>query len=288
NSATQPGVAPGPLLYKIRDLIYEAAGIFQPDHKLRLLEGACAKRMSDKRVTNIRSYYEMLTMNKESASEMCLLLNEITIGETCFFRNQPQLDALRHLVLPAILERRARQSLRHLRLWSAGCSTGEEPYTLAILLLEESEGLLKNCTFEICATDLNDRSLEHARQAVYGDYATRNLTPRLRDKYFIATGDKLKVKDAVKDKIKLSRLNLLDDSKMVFMKGMDVIFCCNVLIYFDTRSKKRVYMHFYNNLQADGYLFLGHSESMFGVSDDFRLVHMPSTTGYVKAERKKA
>ena len=178
--------------------------------------------------------------------------------------------------------------IRRLRIWSAGCSTGEEPYTLSMLLLEEAQGRLKDWTIEILATDLNERSLEHARNAIYGTYSTRHLSPHYRQKYFTPAADQLQVQAPVRSGITFSRLNLSDDGRMTFMKGLDVIFCCNVLIYFDLASKRRVIQHFYNNLLPHGYFFLSHSESLYGVSDDFRLVHLPGATAYIKGERTQA
>jgi len=279
--------SPDPQLIRIRDLIYQVAGIFQPDNKLRLLEDRCGKRMQTLGVSALHEYYECLTTKPIRQAELTSLLNEITIGETCFFRNQPQLDAVRNVVLPKILEAKAKLPLRNLRIWSAGCSTGEEPYTLSIMLLEESAGRLKGWTFEILATDLNERSLAHARQGLYGTYSTRNLTAYFRQKYFIARGDDLHVTPEVQARVNFSRVNLSDDSRMAFMKGIDVIMCCNVLIYFDGASKRRVIQHFYNNLLGHGYLLLGHSESLYGISDDFRLVHLPSATAYVRAEKRQ-
>jgi len=213
------------------------------------------------------------------------LLNEITIGETCFFRSQPQLDALRHIVIPKILAAKSALPIRRLRIWSAGCSTGEEPYTLSMLMLEELHGRLKDWTIEILATDLNERSLAHAKNAIYGTYSTRNLTPYYRQKYFTPAAEQLQVQPVVHKSIVFNRLNLSDDGRMTFMKGLDIIFCCNVLIYFDLVSKRRVIQHFYNNLLSHGYLFLGHSESLFGITDEFRLIHLPGATAYIKGER---
>ena len=275
-----------PQLLQIRDLVYQVAGIFQPDNKLRLLEDRCSKRMQALGVSSLREYYECLTIRPVRQAELVSLLNEITIGETCFFRNQPQLDAVRNIVLPHILEARSKLPLRQLRLWSAGCSTGEEPYTLAMLLMEES-ARLKGWTFEILATDLNERSLAHARKGVYGTYSTRNLTAYFKQKYFTGSGEEMQVRPEVQASVKFSRLNLLDDARMPFMKGIDLIMCCNVLIYFDGVSKRHVIQHFYNNLLPHGYFFLGHSESLFGISDDFRLVHFPSATAYVRCPTRQ-
>jgi chemotaxis protein methyltransferase CheR len=157
-----------------------------------------------------------------------------------------------------------------------------------MLLLEESQRRLKDWTVEILATDLNERSLAHAKNAVYGTYSTRNLPALYRQKYFSPSGDQLEVQPAVRSNITFSRLNLSDDSRMIFMKSLDIVFCCNVLIYFDLTSKRRVIQHFYNNLLPHGYLFLGHSESLYGVSNDFCLVHLPGATAYVKGEPSPA
>ena len=274
---------PDPELVRLRDLVYQVAGIFHPDNKLRLLLDRCSRRMKELKVATLREYFECLTVKPIRQAELIALLNEITIGETCFFRNQPQLDGLRQIVVPRIIEAKAKLPLRRLRIWSAGCSTGEEPYTLSMLLREEP--LLNDWTIEIIATDLNERSLTHAKNARYGNYSTRNLATLYRQKYFVSGGEFLQVQPAARTNVSFSRLNLSDDARMLFMKGLDVVFCCNVLIYFDLASKRRVIQHFYNNLLPHGYLFLGHSESLYGVSDDFRLVHLPGTTAYVKADR---
>jgi chemotaxis protein methyltransferase CheR len=279
---------PDPELVRIRDLIYQVAGIFHPDNKLRLLQDRIDRRMKELKTLSLRDYFECLTTKPIRQAEMVALLNEITIGETCFFRNQPQLDALRQIVIPKILEAKSKIPLRRLRIWSAGCSTGEEPYTLSMMMLEEANVRLKDWTVEILATDLNERSLVHAKNGIYGTYSTRNVTPQIRQKYFVVAGDQLQVQPAVRSSISFSRLNLSDDARMTFMKSLDIVFCCNVLIYFDIASKRRVIQHFYNNLLPHGYLFLGHSESLYGVSDDFRLVHLPGATAYIKGERGQA
>ncbi len=283
--AVESFAAPDPFMVRIRDLIYQVAGIFHADNKLRALEERCMRRMQVLAIKTYRDYYDCLTVKSIRQAELVALLNEITIGETCFFRNQPQIDGIRNIVLPKILEQRAKLSLRHLRIWSAGCSTGEEPYTLCMIMLEETATRLKGWTFEILATDLNERSLNHAKNGVYNAYSTRNLPALFREKYFAANGNDLQIDRNVKNYVNFSRLNLTDETKMLFMKGLDMILCCNVLIYFDGASKKRVIQHFYNGLLPHGYLFLGHSESLYGVSEDFRLVHMPSSTAYVKGKR---
>jgi chemotaxis protein methyltransferase CheR len=273
-----------PAYLKIRDLIYEISGIYQPQEKLYLLASRCARRMAALNAATPAEYLTHLTVRANRETELRSLLNEITIGETYMFRSPAQLDALRNVILPELIKGKAGMGVKRLRLWSAGCSTGEEPYTLAMFLLEESAKLLSGWTFDILATDLNDHSLAAAKAGVYGEYSLRGTTDALRRKYFKPHDDKrLQASDQLKSLIRFERVNLSDDSKMIFIKGLDLIFCCNVLIYFDLNSKRRVMQHFHSNLLSGGYLFLGHAESLFQVDDRFRLLHFPGAIGYWKA-----
>jgi chemotaxis protein methyltransferase CheR len=276
-----------PIFRQIRDLVYKVSGIFQLEEKLYLLVDGCGRRMKQLGVRTAREYWDLLTAHANRDAELRQLLNELTIGETCLFRSPPQLDALRKVILPELVAEKTKQVVKRLRIWSAGCSTGEEPYTLAMNMLEESEHLLKGWTVEILATDLNDRSVEAAKAGIYGDYALRSTTDYFKRKYFSAIDDKkLQVRPEVKKLITFSRLNLQDNSKMLFMKGMDLIFCCNVLIYFDGPSKSRVVDHFFSNLNFGGYFFLGTSESLLKLNDKFHLVHFPGAIAYWKPSLK--
>ncbi len=272
-----------PIFRQIRDLVYKVCGIFQLEEKLYLMADACARRMKQLSVRTPREYWDLLTAHSSREAELRQLLNEVTIGETCLFRSPPQLEALRKVILPEMVQEKSKQVIKRLRIWSAGCSTGEEPYTLAMNMLEESERLLKGWTVEILATDLNDRSVETAKAGVYGDYALRSTPELFKRKYFTQVDEKkLEIRPEVKKLITFSRLNLQDDSRMLFMKGMDLIFCCNVLIYFDGPSKGKVVNHYYSNLNFGGYFFLGTSESLLNLNDNFRLVHFPGTLAYWK------
>jgi len=286
---TAPQTAPtktepvDPVYRQIRDLVYKVSGIYKADEKLYLLADGCVRRMKLMGAKSPRDYWDHLTANPSRDGELRQLLNEITIGETCLFRSQPQLDAVRKVILPEIVVEKTKQITKRLRIWSAGCSTGEESYTLAMNMMEESERLLKGWTVEILATDLNDRSVETAKAGIYGDYALRNTTDYYKRKYFTTLDEKkLQVRPEVKKLITFSRLNLQDDSKMLFMKGMDLIFCCNVLIYFDGASKAKVVNHYYTNLNFGGYFFLGTSESLLNLNDKLHLVHFPGSIAYWK------
>src|SRR5271169_4642151 len=189
-----------PVFLRVRDLVYQTCGIYHSDEKLYLLVAACQRRMATgTKGTDAKGYLELLTGTPSKERETRELLNEITIGETCLFRSQPQINALKNVILPELLVERTRMGVKKLKIWSAGCSTGEEPHTLSILFLEEKEKLLRDWNFEIQATDLNDRSIEAARVGVYGDYALRNTPEAYKRKYFTpAENGKLKVKDEVK------------------------------------------------------------------------------------------
>ena len=271
-----------PALSKIRDLVYRVSGIFQTDNKFYLLASRCQRRMKVLESATFANYLEHLTTKPDRVAELRNLLNEITIGETYFFRSQPQIDAVSKIILPKLTAQPSRQGVKKIRIWSAGCSTGEEPYTMSILLMEQLVQKFSGWSFEIIATDLNDNSILKCKEGLYGEYAMRNLSAQMREKYFKPEAALHRVRDEVRAYVKFDRLNLQDQSKVLFMKGFDIIFCCNVLIYFDGASKKRIVEHFYGGLLPGGYFFLGNSESLYGIYDQFRLLHFPGAIAYWK------
>jgi chemotaxis protein methyltransferase CheR len=268
-----------PALIKLRDLIYRLSGIYHPENKFYLLATRSRRRMKVINSNTFADYLEHLTTRPNRDAEVRSLLNEITIGETYFFRSQTQMDAVNKIILPKLMALPSKQVVKKLRFWSAGCSTGEESYTLSILLLEQVAQKLKGWTFEIIATDLNENSITKCREGVYAEYAVRNLSPERRQRFFKQEGSLYRVNDEVRAAVKFDRLNLQDQSKMLFMKGFDLVFCCNVLIYFDGVAKRRTVDHFYNGLIPGGHFFLGECETLFGIYDQFRLVHFPGATG---------
>jgi len=192
-----------PAYLKIRDAIYQISGIYQAEEKLYLLASRCARRMSAVNAKTPTEYLEHLTVRTNREAELRLLLNEITIGETYMFRSPPQLAALRDVILPQIVQTKNAMGFKRLHLWSAGCSTGEEPYTLAMFLREESEKMLAGWTFDILATDLNDNSLTAAKAGIYGEYSLRSTTEPLRRRYFKPHDEKrLQATDQLKSLIR--------------------------------------------------------------------------------------
>lgn len=272
-----------PAYLAIRDLIYRNAGIYYSADKLYLMAERCQRRMKLLGAPSAEEYLARLNSSPGSATEIRSLLNEITVGETYMFRSPSQLAALQNIIIPGIIADQNNAHTKHIRIWSAGCSTGEEPYTLAMILLELGESQLKGWTFEVLASDINDTSLEIARAGVYGEYALRNTAAAFRSKYFDRHDQvRLQIKSRVKSVVHFSRLNLNDVDSFRLLNPIHVIFCCNVLIYFDLASKSHVIQGFYSTLLPQGHLFLGHAESLFQVTTPFRLVHFPQATAYRK------
>jgi chemotaxis protein methyltransferase CheR len=228
-----------------------------------------------------QDYYPLLKFPQRSG-ELKFFLDEITTNETYFFRNMAQLEVFENKLLPELVALKNKMNFRKLRIWSAASSSGEEAYTLAMILLEKRSTLLKDWIIEIVGTDINETVIAQAREGVYNAYSVRNIPEAYRRKYIREENGTFIVAPVVKKDVTFTNLNLYEDGKMVFMKTFDIVFCANVLIYFDTASKAKVVQHFYNNLQPYGYFFVGQSESLHGVNDEFKTVHFPGCFGYKK------
>ncbi|TGU74543.1 protein-glutamate O-methyltransferase CheR [Geomonas terrae] len=268
---------------QLRDYIYNVCGIYFHSSKKYFLESRLARRMEGTGCKTHADYYQFVRSPATGRSELSKLLDEITTNETCFFRNMPQLNALENKFLPEIVAAKGKIGFKKLRIWSAGSSSGEEAYTMAMILLEKRQTLLKDWIIEIVGTDINETVLAQAREGVYNSYSVRNTPDYYLKKYFKEEAPgRFVLSPEVKKLATFSQLNLYDDNKMLFMKSFDFIFCANVLIYFDTSSKSKVVQHFYNNLQPYGYFFVGQSESLHGVNDKFKTVHFPGGFTYNK------
>jgi chemotaxis protein methyltransferase CheR len=269
-------------LNQLRDLIYEACGIFFPDNKRYFLETRFARRMEAVGAKSYGEYVRFLKQAPDRDTEMKRLIGEITTNETSFFRNMPQFTALQSIIIPKLVEVKGAIGFKRLKIWSAACSSGEEPYTIAMILMEKASSQLAGWQFEVHAADISEQVLAKARDGVYTEYALRTMTDYFKKKYFVQQGPNYTISPEVKKYVRFQNLNLYDDGKMVFMKGFDIIFCCNALIYFDQNSKKKVVQHFFNNLNKGGYLFIGHSESLYGINETFKLHHYPGGVVYQK------
>jgi chemotaxis protein methyltransferase CheR len=266
----------------LRDCVYSHCGIFFDNDSKYLLEKRLARRLTALNLPSFRDYYHYLKYNRKKDQELMDIMDILTTNETYFFRESFQLKAFTEEVIPELIQRKSVTGNRSLRIWSAGCSTGEEAYTIAMLLHGTMD--LRGWKIEIIGTDISQRVLQHARRAVYGKSAFRATDERYVKRFFIEQEDGLKVCDEIRDLVTISHLNLFDVNRMVMLGKMDLIFCRNVIIYFDLAAKKRVIESFFSTLYEGGYLLLGHSESLMNVTTQFTLRHFKNDMIYQKPE----
>jgi len=265
----------------LRDFIYEKTGIFFAENKTYLLESRLSNRLDELGFSSFEDYYYFLKYNNlDSKKELNNLLNVVTTNETSYFRNPPQLDAFKAIIQKNYLSNNNLSASSPIKIWSAACSTGEEPYTLAIILLELMEASRKNFSFVIYATDISSKVLESAKRGVYGPYSIRNMDNAIINKYFRKNGENWTIKDKVKQYVKIDFMNLTDREAYKKYRYMDIIFCRNVLIYFDEKAKKKVIDLMYESLKPGGFLTVGHAESLHNISRAFKPVMFPGAIAY--------
>jgi len=267
---------------QLRDFIYEKSGIYFADSKKGLLENRLTFRLKAYNFTDYEKYYYLLKYDPQAAKELRALYDTITTNETSFFRSPPQIEAFAEKALPDVMSRRQKSGEKVLRIWSAGCSTGEEAYTLGIVLKEVLKDAFREWDIKICASDISEKALRSAKQAAYNEYALRGVPAEIRQKYFKGENSLFVVMDEIRSLVELQFLNFMDTPRMQLMKGFDIIFCRNVLIYFDDAARKKIVSHLYDNINPGGYLFIGHSESLHNITRAFKLVHFPGALGYKK------
>jgi chemotaxis protein methyltransferase CheR len=265
---------------KLRDMVYERTGLYFDQRKKYFFSRRVVQRMEAVGATSPFDYYQTIRYDG-GADELEQLAEALTTNETYFFREYPQLKAFAEDILPEVLERKRRKGHRFLRLWSAGCSTGEESYTLAIILREMIEDLSR-WEIHLTASDLNREALLYAKRAVYSERSVKDVPSPYLSKYFWPFNGAWKVDPCITAMVRFQHANLLDLSFAQSLQGLDFVFCRNVLIYFDDSSRRRVVDSFYDALRPGGYIFLGHSESVSRVTSAFRLVRRGDILAYVK------
>lgn len=267
---------------RITDLIYKRTGIRFEANKVYFLETRLRRRLEELKMASFAEYIRYLYFLDRDGKEFQKLIELLTINETYFFRDFPQLKAFAEYCLPDVAERKYREGNNTLILWSAGCSSGEEPYTLAIILKEMLEDVNK-WKINILATDIDNDALEKAREGVYDERSVKDVPIEYIDKYFTILRDgRFKISDEIKSMVTFAYLNLGDRMSIRRYRNFDFIFCRNVLIYFDDISRKQVVDHFYIALNRGGYIFLGSSESLSRITNAFKLKRMGGNLVYVK------
>jgi chemotaxis protein methyltransferase CheR len=262
----------------LRDLVNGYAGIYFGDEALPILERRLKERLSALGLSRFSEYYQFLKFSSGATSELDEAVDLLTTNETYFFREDYQLRAFKNEVLPILASDAA--SRRRLSIWSAGCSTGEEVYTIAILIAES--GLFNGWDVRVYGSDISRRCVAAARRGIYGASAFRAVGPEVKRAYFMDRADGSHVIDRVRQNCHFGHLNLMDTERIRVVGRVDAVFCRNVLIYFDQRSRKKVIDMFYERLIPGGFLFLGHSESLLNVSTAFELVHLSEDLVYRK------
>lgn len=267
---------------QLRDFIYQQSGIFIADNRKYLLENRLVNRIKELNLKSFAEYHAFLQYDAGKRQELNRLFEVVTTNETSFYRNPPQLQVFQEFVLKDVLDKQRKAGMKKLRIWSAGCSTGEEPYTLAIILHEVLRSEIASWDIKITANDLSEAVLASARRGVYSDYSLRTTPKDIVTKYFIEEDAKFKVKPEVKRLVTFGQINLSDKMQLKRVDRSQIVFCRNVIIYFDDEMKKNVIGAYYDNLLPGGYLLIGHSESLHNISRAFKPKHHPGAIVYLK------
>jgi chemotaxis protein methyltransferase CheR len=268
---------------QLRDFIYEQTGIFITDNRKYLLENRLINRLKEHGLNSFGEYYYFLKYDPGRRQELSRLYAVITTNETSFYRNPPQVQLFQETILPSVLESKRKARKRRLRIWSAGCSTGEEPYTLAAILSEVLGSELPNWDIRITANDLSEDVIQSARRGIYSEYSLRSTPKQIVDRYFSKNGDgRYAITEQLQNLVSFGTINLSDRMQLKRVEQSDVVFCRNVIIYFDEEMKKKVINGIYDNLVTGGFLFVGHSESLHNISRAFKPCHYPGAMVYKK------
>lgn len=270
---------------KFAKLIHSEAGIFMKKEKITLLSNRLQKRLVALSINSFSDYYDhlMKLSGTKRAEEFEHLFDVVSTNETYFFRSEKHFDALMNVCLPEIVKKKPTKKLR---VWSAACSTGEEPFTIAVCLAEKAD-LLRGWTVEILATDISISVLDYAAKAEYSGRRIEKIPEAYLKKHFnlLPNSDGVyRVKDELRKMVKFSNINFFKDP---FPKDIDLLFCRNVMIYFDKESQKQLVAHFYDVMTEYGYLFIGHSETLYMISNDFDYKKICDSPVYIPKPKSK-
>ena len=267
-------------LGELQAIVERCCGVFHGIDSAYMIERRLGPRVEALGLASFGEYCRYLRSADDGPHELAEVIEELTTHETYFFREQFQLDAFSHELLPEVAQRR--RHLQKLTIWSAGCSTGEETYTIAMLILES--GLFRGWDVEVVGLDISRKVLSAARHGVYGASSFRTTPPELRARYFSASGEggraSFRISDEVRALCSFRRLNLVDAPALAGLGAADLIFCRNVLIYMGAAARRRIVDAFFAALVPGGYLLLGHSESLLNHATAFEVVRLDRDVVY--------
>ena len=264
-----------------RNQVYDRCGLHFDSKKIYFIKKRLAVRIEALGLDEVAEYISYLKFRDPRGTEFQELLNLLTTNETYMFREFDQLAVFAEDCLSEVCERKKKSRNNTLKIWCAGCSTGEEAYTLAIILLEMLEPFGAWQT-KIKATDIDTTVLDKAKRAIYSPRSVKDVPDEYLQAYFQNDGDNYLINSLVKKLVSFRRLNLMDKKELKSVGMFDFIFCRNVLIYFDDASRKEVVNQFYEHLNPGGFIFLGHSESIGRISSAFTLRKMGGMIVYQK------
>lgn len=258
---------------RYRALIYAESGITFTQANRSILGSRLKERLRGKADQSVGGYFAKISTDKE---ELKAFLDSVTTNLTSFFRNQAQFNALENYVIPELINAKRGSAGNTIRIWSAGCSTGEEPYSIAMLL---SDILPPTWRLEVVASDLSLKCLMTAKEGFYADSRIVGIPDSYLTRYMDKVEGGYKIRSDVQSKIKFDYHNLKNDSGQ---HGLDIVFCRNVIIYFDEAAQTAVINRFWNAMSSKSFLFIGHSESLFGMDTKFEFVKTQWATLYRK------
>ena len=281
----------------LQTLVYQECGMYFDARREHFLQDRLQRRLRECRLDSFYAYYRLL-MSTEGKAELAKLVENLTVNETSFFRNKAQLDLFHKQILNEMISAKQERGEFDIRIWSAGCSTGQEPYTIAMLVSDAlAYHQLRNPSsvndvwprplipspwrVEIPASDINYSVLRAGQEGVYNEHQMSSVDYSYRLRYFDKVGERYAIKKAIKELVHFDFHNL----KTEFLpQKNDVIFCRNVMMYFDEAEQRRLVEKFYRCLSPGGYLLVGHAESLLGLSDKFTMVYRNSGTAYKRIE----
>ncbi len=263
----------------LRDLIHEKFGLYFDENQRASLRSRLQNRLASRGLRSFEDYFHELRFGPDRAEELQSMVSHLTNNETDFYRELPQLKVFADHVLPQIKERKTRAGERTLRVLSAGCSTGEEAYTLAMIVFDSGH-FFWNWDVEVTGLDVDQAALEKARKGVYQHNSFRGLAPELKARHFASAGTSAQVKEPIRRLVSFRRGNLVEPASFEGLAPLDAIFCRNVLIYFSDAMILVAVRIFRNLLAPNGYLCLGHAESLSRITDLFQPVRFQGAMVY--------
>jgi chemotaxis protein methyltransferase CheR len=265
---------------RLCEFLYRRTGLSIDEEKRYFIDRRLAERIAATESTSFQSYFALLRSDTDHEIEQ--LVNVFTVNETYFNREDHQLRCMTSNLLSGVVDRKRQQE--PIRIWSIPCSTGEEPYSIAIWLME-NWNLVDRYNIEIVGSDIDTRVLGVAAEGIYGERAITRLSKGVVDRYFEPLGkEKYQIDAGLRNSIEFTRANLIDQQDMARYRGFDIVFCRNVLIYFDDASRRMAAENLYDSLEPGGYICLGHSESMSRISPLFRVCPFPDAIVYQRPE----